>query len=222
MAFNLSFFLLGLNVNLGALVSDSGGLPAGATAYADFMGGTYYYGGNAFSDFLYDDEVFWGGPFPPEAYVPGVGVVNNSAGIYNASISPGLAAAITLAGGCTLVIDFTGGTGPGFKILMEENPGFSQELKIYFTGVDNGPVMGDYNDTTTLPPIADNTAYRVSVTFAADHLAASINGGAVTTYAVTDPFTVNYMVFSFNGLTWKKLTVYPIKADGELAGLSTL
>lgn len=208
------------------LVDDGGaGLPAGAIAYADFKNGTYFYGGNALSDFLVQNEDW--GTFDPASIVPGTGYVAPGAN-EGPVLAPALTSTLIAAQGFTATVDLIPGVSSGgtnnLQIIMVDFPGFAQQItaELSDSATASASYVGDYNGQTNIDILSVDVLHRVAVTLSATHLAASVDGGIVATYAVADPFICNFIAFNVADGTWERMVIYPIKTDAELSALSAL
>jgi hypothetical protein len=206
---------LGVNAIQQGLVSDSSGLPPGAIAYADFKNGTYYYGGNALSDFL-TENTDWGS-FNPALIVPNIGLykISNS---NQPVIASALASALLVSGFTAVATIYLSGV---FDFGVVNLPDYDTE--VYFSLNSDGMttrvfVKDTENVAGSIPAVS---MHRVAMTYNNGRAAMSIDGNSVIVQDAAESLTLNAIVIN-GAYVVSDLTFYPAKSDGDTQTLATL
>jgi hypothetical protein len=209
----------------GGLVSDPGGLPEGAIAYADFKDGIYFYGGNELDDFLVEDTN-WGSFDPLTAVESGVGLTSTTSP--SPVLAPALAAEL-LASGFTAVIVWT--NAPNCDLFFEctDLPGYTVETAILpdHTGFTQLKQLGTATELNMDYDVVAESQNRAALSFdflgGATTMSLSVNGNPVGNLAAAAGAPHEHIAMMLlNAGVLESVVFYPLQIDAALPSLSAL
>lgn len=208
------------------LVDDGGaGLPPGAIAYADFKNGTYYYGGNALSDFLVENTDW--SDFDTAKVQAGVGLADVE---LDGTAAPVVAAPLTaelLASGFSAVMVYTKLASPETQVLffdILDLPGYSAEWVFNFvqsSDENDGSFNNNYLNTEVLDATQPDGTNKAGMTLEADSdIIMVINAGTALSYTPATATPDSIAISVKGAVVLEQVTFYPPKSAAELQALT--